>query len=97
MSKKRQPLQATLNQIKQQEWDEQDTQRKEKGHESQKVHQHEAKQRLVKEGAQQQQEYNCEQRASGACPDPITDPLRWCEYIWSKKDKCESPEWAGDL
>ena len=51
----------------------------------------------MKEGAQQQEEYNWEQRASGACPDPITDPLRWCEYVWAKKDKCEGPKWAGDL
>ena len=51
----------------------------------------------MKEGARQQEEYNCEQRASGACPDPITDPLGWCEYEWSKKEKNESPTWAGDL
>ena len=51
----------------------------------------------MKEGAQQQEEYNREQRASGACPDPITDPLGWCEYEWSRKDKYESSTWAGDL
>ena len=51
----------------------------------------------MKEGAQQQEEYNHERRASKACPDPITNPLGWCEYEWSKKDKYESPAWAGDL
>ena len=24
---------------------------------------------------------------SGACPDPITDPLGWCKYEWSKKER----------
>ena len=45
----------------------------------------------------QQEEYNRERRASGACPDPITDPLGWCEYEWSKEGTHESPAWAGDL
>ena len=33
----------------------------------------------------------------GACPDPITNPLGWCEYEWSRKGTHESPTWAGDL
>ena len=52
---------------------------------------------MEREGAQQQEEYNHECRASGACPDPITDPLGWCEYEWSKEGTHESPTWAGDL
>ena len=52
---------------------------------------------MAKEGAWWQEEYNWELRASGACPDPITNPLGWCEYAWAKNDKCESPKWAGDL
>ena len=76
---------------------EQATLRKEKECELRRVCQHEARRKLVKEGAWQQEEYNHEWRASGACPDPITNPLGWCEYEWSKKDKYESPTWAGDL
>ena len=49
------------------------------------------------EGAQQQDECNHGCRASGACPDPITDPLGWCKYEWSRKGTYESPAWAGDL
>ena len=51
---------------------------------------------MEREGAQQQEEYNREHRASGACPDPITDPLEWCEYEWSKEGTHKSPAWAGD-
>ena len=28
---------------------------------------------------------------------PITNPLGWCEYEWSRKGMHESPTWAGDL
>ena len=28
---------------------------------------------------------------------PITDPLGWCEYEWSRKGTHKSPAWAGDL
>ena len=53
---------------------------------------------MEREGAQRQEEYNRDCRASGACPDPITDPLRWCEEEWSKEGKhYQSPVWAGDL
>ena len=52
---------------------------------------------MEREGAWQQEEYNWECRALGACPDPITDPLGWCEYEWSRKGTHESPTWAGDL
>ena len=89
--------QATLDWIRQEEQDEQAAQRKGKEHELQRACQHEAGCKLAKEGAQQQEEYNHEQRASGACPNPITDPLGWCEYEWSRKDKYKSPAWAGDL
>ena len=51
----------------------------------------------MKEGSQQQEEYNRRRRASRACPDPITDPLGWCEYMWAKQDKYKAPKWAGDL
>ena len=47
--------------------------------------------------AQWQEEYNCECRASGACPDPITNPLGWCQYEWSRKGMYGSPAWAGDF
>ena len=33
----------------------------------------------------------------GACPDPITDPLGWCEHEWSREGTHQSPIWAGDL
>ena len=33
----------------------------------------------------------------GPVPDPITDPLGWCEYEWSKEGTHKSPTWAGDL
>ena len=52
---------------------------------------------MEREGARQQEEYNRECRASGACPDPITDPLGWCEYEWSREGTHQSPTWAGDL
>ena len=52
---------------------------------------------MEREGAQQQEEYNHNHRASGACPDPITNPLGWCEYEWSKERTHQSPAWAGDL
>ena len=45
---------ATLDQIRQEEWDEQAAQRKEKECKLQRVHQCEAGHKLVKEGAQQQ-------------------------------------------
>ena len=89
---------ATLDQIWKQEWDEQAALKKWKEHEHQRVRQHDALvHKLVKEGAQWQEEYNHKWRASRACPNPITDPLGWCKYEWSKKDKYESPAWAGDL
>ena len=40
---------------------------------------------MEREGARRQEEYNRDRRASGACPDPITDPLGWCEHEWSKE------------
>ena len=89
--------QAILDCIEWQEWDKQASQRKEKECESWKAHQHEVQQRLAKEGAEWQEEYNRKQRASRACPDPITDPLGWCEYMWAKQDKYKAPKWAGDL
>ena len=53
---------------------------------------------MEREGARQQEEYNRDRRALGACPDPITDPLGWCEHEWSKEEKHhQSPIWAGDL
>ena len=52
---------------------------------------------MEREGAWWQEEYNHQQRASRACPDPITNPLGWCQQEWSRKEKYESPAWAGDL
>ena len=95
--KEKAATQATLDHIKWQEWDKQAAWRKEKECESRKAHQHEVQWRLAKEGAEQQGEYNRKWRASRACPDPITDPLGWCEYMWAKQDKYKAPEWAGDL
>ena len=88
---------ATLDQIQKQEQDEQATLKKQKERELHRIWQCDAGHKLGKEGAWQQEEYNCEWRASGACPDPITDPLGWCKYEWSKKGKNENPAWAGDL
>ena len=42
-------------------------------------------------------EYNQQHRASGACADPVTDPLRWYKYTWAKQDRYEAPKWASDL
>ena len=94
--KEKKVAQATLDWIQRQEWDEQAALKKQKERELHRVQQHDARCRLVKEGARWQEEYNYEWRASGACPDPITDPLGWCEYEWSK-EKNESPVWAGHL
>ena len=88
---------ATLNRIRKQEWDEQAALKKQKECELRRIRQHDVGCKLAKEGARWQEEYNHERRASRACPNPITDPLGWCEYEWSKKDKYESPTWAGDL
>ena len=49
---------ATLDHIEWEEWDEQASWRKEKECESQKAHQCEVQQRLAKEGAEWQEEYN---------------------------------------
>ena len=52
---------------------------------------------MAKEGAEWQEQYNQQHRASGACRNPITDPLRWYEYTWAKQDKYKAPKWADDL
>ena len=65
-------------------------QKKGEGHELRRIWQRDARCRLEKEGARQQDEYNHECRASGACPDPITDPLGWCECEWSRKGTYET-------
>ena len=84
--------QATLDHIEWQEWDKQATQRKEKECQSKKACQHEVQQRLAKEGAEWQEKYNQQQRASGACPNPITDPLGWCKYMWAKQVQVQGPQ-----
>ena len=66
---------ATLDCIEWQEQSEQATQRKKKECQSKKAHQREVQQRLAKKGAEWQEKYNQQWRASGACPNPITDPL----------------------
>ena len=68
-----------------------------KGQELHRVRRHDAMHSMEREGAWQHEEYNQECQASGACPDPITDPLGWCKYEWSRKGTHESPAWAGDL
>ena len=88
---------ATLNWIWKKKWDEQAALKKQKEHELWRARQHDTRHKLAKEGAWQQEEYNHKWRASKACPNPITDPLGWCKYEWSKKDKYKSPAWAGDL
>ena len=95
--KEKEAARATLDRIRRQEWDEQATLKKQKERKLRRIWQRDARHRLEKEGAWRQEEYNHEWRASGACPDPITDPLGWCEYEWSKKERNKSPAWAGDL
>ena len=62
-----------------------------------KDHQCKSQRKLAKEGARLQEEYNERHRTSGACPNPITDLLGWCEYTWAKQDKYESPKWAVNI
>ena len=95
--KEKAAAQATLDCIEQKEWDEQAVWKKEKECQSKKSHQPEVQWRLAKEGAEWQEKYNQQQRASRACPNPITDPLGCCEYMWAKQDKYKTPKWAGDL
>ena len=95
--KEKEAAQATLEWIRRQEQEEEATPKKQEEHELHRIWQHDVRHRLEKEGAWRQDEYNCECRASGACPDPITDPLGWCKYEWSRKGTHESPTWAGDL
>ena len=96
-NKEKEAAQATLERIQRQEREEEATQKKREEHELRRIRQCDAGRRLEKEGARQQDKYNRERRASGACPDPITDPLGWCEYEWSRRGTYESPTWAGDL
>ena len=66
--KKRRLLKPPLDQIQKQERDEQAALKKWKERELQRIRQPDARRKLVKKGARQQEEYNCIQRASGACP-----------------------------
>ena len=81
--------QATLAHIAWQEQNEEAAQKKEEEWQSKKAQQHEAQWKLAKEGAKLQEWYNKQCHASGACPDPITDLLGWCEYTWAQQDKYE--------
>ena len=82
--------QAILDQIRQQEWDEQATQRKEKECKLWRVCQCEARHKMVKEGAWWQEEYNCKQRASGACPQ--SHGMVW---IWVVQKGQVQKSWMG--
>ena len=95
--KEKAAAQATLDHIKWQEQDKQAAWRRRRNKSPEKFTSMRPSEGWQRGGAQQQEEYNWEQRASGACPDPIADPLRWCEYVWAKKDKCKGPKWAEDL
>ena len=95
--KEKEAARATLEQIRRQEREEDATRKKCKEQELRRARRHGVMHSMEREGAQQQEEYNRERRASGACPDPITDPLGWCEYEWSKEGTHQSPTWAGDL
>ena len=76
---------ATLDQIQRQEWEEEAAQKKQE-HELRRIRQRDAGHRLEREGAQWQEEYNCERRASGACPNPITDPLGMVR-VWMVQER----------
>ena len=89
--KEKEAAQATLEWIRRQEQEEEAAWKKQEEHELHRIWQHDARHRLEKEGARWQDKYNHECRASGACLDPITDPLGWCEYEWSRKGTYESP------
>ena len=47
-------------------------------------------------GAVLQHHYNEDQRVRGVYPDPIMDPLGWCQHTWKVNDNL-TPEWAWDL
>ena len=89
--KEKEAAQATLNWIQKQEQDKQATMKKEKERELRKAQQCDAGCKLAKEGARWQEEYNHEWRASRACPDPITNPLGWCEYSGPRKTSMKVP------
>ena len=78
--KEKAAAQATLACITQQEQNEEAAQKKEEKWQSKRAWQCEVQQKLAKEGAKLQERYNKQYHASGACPDPITDPLGWCEH-----------------
>ena len=58
--KEKEATQATLDWIQKQEWDEQAALKKQKEHELRRIHQCDARHKLAKEGAWQQEEYNHE-------------------------------------
>ena len=95
--KKKAAAQATLDHIAQQEWDEQATQRREELRWARKNHRCESQRKLAKEGARLQEQYNQRCRTSGACPDPITNPLGWCEYTWARQERYKLPKWAANV
>ena len=95
--KEKEAARAALERIRRQEREEDAAHKKHEEQELCRARRRGIMRSMEREGAQQQEEYNRERRASGACPDPITDPLGWCEYEWSKGGTHESPAWAGDL
>ena len=95
--KEKKAARATLEQIRRQEREEDAACKKCEEQELHRARWRGVMHSLEREGARQQEEYNWECRASGACPDPITDPLGWCKYQWSRKGTHKSPAWAGDL
>ena len=95
--KEKEAARATLKQIHRQEREEDASHKKREEQELRRAQWCGTMHSMEREGARQQEEYNHECRALGACPDPITDPLGWCEYEWSKEGTHKSPTWAGDL
>ncbi len=96
--KEKEAARATLERIRRQEREEDAARKKREEQELRRARRRGVMRSMEREGARRQEEYNRDRRASGACPDPITDPLGWCEHEWSKEGKHhQSPVWAGDL
>ena len=96
-NKEKAAAQATLDCIAQQEQDEQATQGREELQWARKNHWCESQRKLAEEGARLQEQYNQKHCASGACPNPITDLLGWCEYTWTRQERYKLPKWAADI
>ena len=89
--KEKEAARATLEQIRRQEREEDAAHKKREEQELRRARRHGTIHSMEREGARRQEEYNREHRASGACPDPITDPLGWCEHEWSREGRTKVP------